>query len=101
MVKVVKDKEGLGFSWDVYLANGFELQFDKEGNWMKVDGNNQPIPASILALLPGGITTYCSTNYPNSPIVEVDKDSRRYHVELQNSIELEFDLNGNFIKIDN
>lgn len=87
-------------SYDVYLINGFEIEFTLSGEWDDVDGRGQQIPASIVALIPTNIPTYVTTNYPNQFIVEINKEHFGYEIDLNNNMELEFDTEGNFLRID-
>jgi hypothetical protein len=87
-------------SYDVYLINGFQIEFTLSGEWDEVDGNGQEIPASIIALIPSSIPTYVETNYPNQFIVDINKENFGYEIDLNNNIELEFDTEGNFLRID-
>lgn len=98
--RVVKDKEGATYNWDVYFANGWEIEFTKEGKWDNIDCKMSAVPNSVLALLPQNIVSYCRTNYPNIAIVEIDKESYGYDIELANDLSLKFDKNGNFLRID-
>lgn len=87
-------------SYDVYLANGFEIEFDLSGEWDDVDGRNQAVPEGILRLLPQQLLDYVTSNYVDRKIYEVNKESFGYEIELDNRIELEFDSTGKFIRID-
>lgn len=86
-------------SYEVKLSNGCELEFTRNGNWEKVDCKGTPVPSGIISLIPASIGQYISANYPGASIVEISKD-RDYDIELNNGIELEFSLKGNFIKVD-
>ncbi len=46
------------------------------------------------------ITNYILTNYPNASITEVEVEGQEIEIELSNNKELIFDLNGNFIRLD-
>lgn len=94
--RVEQDKDG----YDVYLQNGFEIEFTLTGEWDDVDGHGQQIPASIIALIPESIPAYVNENYPNQFIVEINKEHFGFEIDLNNNIELEFDANGNFLRID-
>lgn len=94
--RVEKDND----SYDVYLANGFEIDFTLAGEWDDIDGKGKELPASIIALLPASIPTYITENYPNQLIVEINKENFGYEIDLDNNIELEFDTNGTFLRID-
>lgn len=83
--------------YEVKLDNGMELEFDSNGNLLSSDDDNIPI-----AQLPQAILDYVSNNYPNNTIVEAEFEfengQKMYEVELDNELELYFDMNGNFIK---
>ena len=46
------------------------------------------------------IMDYIRSNYPNLTVVEVEIESQKIEIELSNNIELIFDLNGNFLRLD-
>lgn len=50
--------------------------------------------------LPVAILDYLSTNYPNIAIDEAELEDGIYEVELVNGLELEFDINGNFLSVE-
>lgn len=86
--------------YEVRLADGTELDFTRAGEWDKVDCKYTAVPATVLALVPGGITAYVNANFPNSQIVKVDKERFSIEVELDNDLDLVFGKKGNFIRID-
>lgn len=94
-----KEKEGLfGREYTVYLNEGTEISFDKNGNWIEVDGaGNSPIPTGFI-LEP--IVTYVTEKYPNAAISSIEKNRNGFEVELTNEIDLEFDSKGAFKRID-
>ncbi len=98
--RVVKDMDDFSYNWDVYFSNGWELEFKKNGEWDHIDCKGSALPNSVLALLPANILSYCKTNYPNLSIVEVDKETYGYEIELSNDLTLEFNSKGNFIEAD-
>lgn len=50
--------------------------------------------------LPQAILDYLNTNYPNIGIDEVEIEDGMYEIELDNDLELYFDLNGNFLSVE-
>ena len=86
--------------YEVRLADGTELDFKRSGEWDKVDCKLSPVPGSILALIPAGITAYVESNFPEASIVKIDYERRRIDVELDNDLDLEFNLKGEFLRID-
>lgn len=87
-------------SYDVYLINGFKIEFNRNGEWDDIDGGTKAIPETILALLPDGIVAYVSENYADKHITEVNKEHYGYEIEVNNGLELKFDSEGKFIGID-
>jgi hypothetical protein len=55
------------------------------------------VPAKIV---PAKISKYVHKNYPNVLIKEIQKERRKYEVSLSNGLDLDFNLNGKFLKID-
>lgn len=92
--------------YEVYLSNGFNVDFDRKGEWEKVDGNKNVMVKSIIDLLPVAIPNYIDKNYSGRQIEKIKKQTglfkNYYEVELLGDpdIELEFDKEGNFKRID-
>jgi hypothetical protein len=97
---VVKDTEVLDRDYTVYLANGFDIDFTKSGNWDDVDGHVSPLPESILALLPKTISQHITNTFPNLSAVEVNREHYGYEIGLSSDMDLKFDSNGRFIGMD-
>ncbi|RXM38852.1 hypothetical protein BOQ62_15155 [Chryseobacterium sp. CH21] len=94
----IEDREIYGVDeYKVYLTNGMKMEFDSSGNWKEVDGKHQKIPYGFI---PASIRNYSTKNFPNTYITKVEKKRWSYKAELSNGLELEFDRNGNFKRID-
>lgn len=87
-------------SYDVYLTNGYDVEFTLSGDWDDVDGNGKELPESVIALLPEAIPAYVAANYSQNFIDEINKESYGYEIGLNSNIELKFDINGNFLRVD-
>ncbi|WP_447636272.1 PepSY-like domain-containing protein [Flavobacterium microcysteis] len=87
-----------GSIYDVYLNNGFEIDFDINGNWTDVDGNTQAVPTAIV---PETITNYVTANYVGQTINTIEIERTGYDIELSNGLDLVFDNQGQFIRVDN
>jgi hypothetical protein len=83
--------------YDVVFKNKLKIKFDKKGDWKEVDGKRNPIPTDFI---PDKIIKYIQRSFPNNYVVKIEREKRKYEVEITNGLELEFDLDGNFIKID-
>lgn len=92
-----RDPEFGGSKYEARLDDGTKIEFDKKGNWDKVDCNIKPVPA---ALVPAPIATYVSTTFPNTQIVKIDKERYGYEIELSNDLELKFNKKGALLSMD-
>lgn len=86
-----------GHEYEVKFTNGFEVDFDKNGDWKEVDCHISAVPSAIV---PMTIANYVSTNFPQNYIVKISVDHHGYDVELNNDMDLEFDKNGKFLRRD-
>lgn len=93
---VVKEYDDWTYTYDVYLTDGTHIEFKKDGKWREIENRTEGIPTAIL---PSGITTYVEANYGGSFIVDAERD-RQYDIELNTGIDLDFSLEGEFIRID-
>ncbi|GHT86186.1 hypothetical protein FACS18947_5830 [Bacteroidia bacterium] len=96
VTSIVKETDGFDKDYTVYLANGFNIDFDRNGNWDDVDGHINAVPQSILDLLPAGIITYVTTNLSQYQMVEVNKERHGYEIGLNGAIDLNFNTDGSF-----
>lgn len=95
---VIEDNEIFGVDeYKVLLTNGIKVEFDNKGNWKEVDGKHQKVPYSFI---PATIRNYVAKSFRNTHIVKIERKSWSYKAELSNGIDLEFDKNGNFKRID-
>ncbi len=98
VIQVIKDQEGLRKSYDVYLADGFELEFKKSGDVVSIKNNrNQPLPDSVV---PAKILEYVNSNFSTDYVVSWELDDNFQEVELNTGMELKFSKSGDFIRID-
>lgn len=86
-----------GSIYDVYLSNGFEIDFDANGNWKDIDGKHLAIPTAII---PAPIAEYVTTNYASAIITTIEIEKHGYDIELSNDTDLVFNANGEFVRVD-
>lgn len=98
------EKDNSWLPWDnediyeAHFSSGLELSFNKAGEVTEIDAaKNQYIPTEVL---PGEILTYVGTNYQDVEIKSWGRDGKEQEVELSNGVDLEFDKNGNFLRVD-
>lgn len=93
----IQDFETLGYTFEVRLSNLYELEFDKAGEWLKVDCQRDAVP---VAIIPANIVTYVAQTFPNAFVTEIGKEAFGFNVELNTGLDLDFDKAGNFKRID-
>ena len=95
ILQVVKELDNLKTYYHVYLNNGTKLDFSRQGSIKKVEGTEE-IPNTVIPLL---ILNYVDTNYAAAFIRGWDLDDTSQEIKLSTDIELEFDKNGNFLRV--
>ncbi len=91
--------------YEVELDNGVELYFDLDGNLVGTDDDEDDEEGEDdddidPTALPQSILDYIAANYPGVEIDEAEVDDDGYEVELDNGVELYFDLDGNLVGTD-
>ena len=71
--------------------------YDDDDDYGDYDDDDMYVSTSDL---PQAIINYLNTNYPNIGIDEVEIEDGMYEIELDNDLELYFDLNGNFLSVE-
>lgn len=94
---IERDLDGVSYEYDVYLANAIEIEFDSQGSLQSIDCKRTPVPEGVVPKL---ITNFVEQRYPDFYIVEYMIERRNQKVELNNELELIFDREGNFQRID-
>lgn len=97
VMNVILDKDVFSKDFDVNFENGTKIEFDRTGNWKEIKTLSGSVPSSLV---PAKIKQYISNNYKGANIVEINKDAYKIDVELSNGVDLDFDKNGNFLRID-
>lgn len=95
---IVKEEEFLTVDeYKVVLGNGTKIEFDSKGNWKEVSNKTQALKTNFI---PKNILSYCTKSFPNTFVTKIEKSRWKYEVELSNGLELLFDSEGNFTRID-
>ena len=96
IIRVTEDKDGLKTSYDVVLSGNIKLEFNNRKEITDIDGSSQ-LPDSVI---PQAIRTYVTENYPNNFITDWELEDNHQQVGLNNDIDLEFSMDGVFIRVD-
>ena len=97
IVQAIKDRDGLTKTYDILLSESISLEFNRKKEIIDIDGVTQ-LPNSVI---PEKILQYVTTNYPTNFITDWKLDDKNQQVQLDNGLDLEFKMNGDFLRIDN
>ena len=94
---VVKDVDGFKTTYEIYFSDQTKAEFRSNGV-LKEAKNHNGLPAAVI---PTKIQAYVKKHYPNTVITKYDRGSYKQEIELNNGLDLEFSLKGDFLRIDN
>ena len=96
ILQVVKDVDGLTKTYDVSLSERISLEFNRQKEIIDID-SEIALPNSVI---PKQISQYVTANYPSNVITDWELDDRNQQVQLNNGLDLKFNMNGDFLRID-
>lgn len=74
-------------SFDVALAGGTKVEFDRNGEWTEVVCTNGCVPSKLL---PNQVAAYLETTFPKVQVTGIERENGRYEVKLKNGTEVTF-----------
>lgn len=74
---VQKDKN----SYEVYLSDGTELEFDIDGAWKEIENKAFPFD---LDFLPQNLANTITSEFPNTKAREIERKINHYKIKLDN-----------------
>ncbi|MDD2412167.1 MAG: PepSY-like domain-containing protein [Bacteroidales bacterium] len=90
------DRELFSKSYEVILKDNIKLDFNSKNKATSIEGNSK-LPDKVI---PTQILEYVKMNYNNNVIIEWEIDDKKQQVKLDNGLELEFTIKGDFLRID-
>jgi phosphopantetheine adenylyltransferase len=97
IIQVIRDRDGLTITHDVMLSENINLEFNRKNEIIEIDGLTE-LPSSVI---PEKLRQYVINNYPSNLITDWELDDKNQQIELDNGLDLEFNMNGDFLRIDN
>lgn len=94
---VKQEQDGFRKNYEVMLQNNIKLEFNHKFEITDIDSNTK-LPDSVI---PEPIRNYVAQNYPDNYITDWELEYNHQQVGLDNGLDLEFTMDGNFIRIDN
>ena len=96
IISIKEEKEHGSTEYEVKLRSMEELEFDGDYAIKNLE-SKAGLPDSVI---PKKIRDYVAKNYPNHKIEEWKKKRSGQEIELDNDLEIKFDFDGNFVKMD-
>ncbi|OOX88762.1 hypothetical protein BOQ00_08315, partial [Campylobacter coli] len=81
-------------SYEVYLSDGTELEFESDGSWKEIESKVFPFD---LNFLPPNLTNIIQNKFPNTKAREIERKINYYKIKLTNNIEVHIDFNGTIL----
>lgn len=97
ILQILKDNDGLTKEYEVLLSENINLKFNGKKEAIEIDGTTK-LPNSVI---PEKILQYVTSHYPDNYITDWELDKRVQQIKLDNNLELEFNKEGDFLKLDN
>ena len=95
---VYSDNSFADKEYEVVFSDGANVDFTKKGEWDEVeDRDADGVP---LAIIPQPIADYVTANHAGQYVVQITKDRNEYVIELNSTLEISFDADGNFVSYD-
>lgn len=96
IIKAKEDNEKKSMKYKVTLNNNTKLEFNSSNKIIEIDSKSK-LPESVI---PAAISSYVKANYPTNHITDWEIEGENQQVELNNGLELEFNMKGDFLRID-
>lgn len=96
ILHAIKDEERNEVSYEITLNEGFYLEFNKNLDVTDIEGTSK-LPDSVI---PSAILEHVASNYSGNFITGWELDDRHQQVRLNNLLELEYAMNGEFLRVD-
>lgn len=98
VTRVDKDTEHQSAEFEVYLADGSQIEFDHQGAWVEVTApRGKAIPDGIA---PEGLVKAVEARFAGQAIHEISIEAFGYEVELLNGTDIKLDMNFNITGVD-
>ncbi len=91
------DSDIISTEYEVILNDGTEIDFNRNGEWTSVERGHISVPSSLI---PKPIREYTAKRYLGQKIIDIDRDQKSYRIGLANGINLRFDPDGQFVRVE-
>lgn len=94
---IFNDKDFADVDYKIRFEDGTEIEFNAKGEWTDVSSKQKCIPTGFI--LPE-IINYVSAYHEDMCITDIEREFNRITIELNDTLELEFNSKGKLISYD-
>lgn len=94
VMSAMKKTAGKNIDYKVSLEDGTVIRFDAQGNWRQIKCYTG-LPDKVM---PDAMRHHIKTYYDGQYPVEINKGKKKYRIQLNQGMYLEYDLKGNFLR---
>ena len=76
----------------MFFVYGCKVEFDRKDNWIEINCRFREVPVEII---PPKIRDFLDKHHNDNKILSISKEDE-YEVEIDNGVDLKFDLKFNF-----
>jgi hypothetical protein len=96
ILQATVDNDLFSKDYDVILSDGISVDFDSKNNVKEISSQTY-LPENVI---PKKILNYVKSNYKANKIKKYELDDLMQNIELDNGMELEFTMSGDFYKME-
>ncbi len=94
---VFSDREFADIDYKVRFEDGTEIEFNAKGDWTNVSSKQKCIPTGFILT---EITNYVEAYHNDMCITDIEREFNRIKIELNDTLEIEFNSKGKLISYD-
>ena len=91
------DKEFADIDHKILFEDGTEIEFNAKGEWTDISSKQKCIPTAFILK---EITDYVDTYHKDMCITDIEREFNRITIELNDTLEIEFNSKGKLISYD-
>ena len=91
------DKEFADIDYKIRFEDGTEIEFNAQGEWTDISSKQKCIPTGFILTK---ITNFVEMNHKGLCITGIERDFYRITIELNDSLEIEFNNKGKLVSYD-
>ena len=97
VLQAIKSKGNCDEAFEIKLDSNTTLEFNRKNEITEIE-SDMALPKAVI---PMNIWEYVATNYSNNFITDWSREKYEQEVQLNDGLQLEFNKDGKFLRLDN